>query len=62
MDDRYGAAAVTDGFAWVEVGGDTTAVRAWVGDDLVPIRVVEDRRGPQRFALRTKTRTEIIIS
>ena len=60
LDGRYGAAA-TAGVAWVDVGGDEDAVRDWVGDETVPIRVTAGRRGPQRFALRTRQGTEIII-
>jgi hypothetical protein len=62
MDERYGDAASTDGIVWVEVGGDRDAVRQWVGDDTVPIRVVPGRRGPRRFALRAKSGDEIAIS
>jgi hypothetical protein len=28
-----------DGIAWVEVQGDETAIRAWLGDDDLPVRV-----------------------
>ena len=62
MDERYGEAALTDGIAWVEVGGDRQAMRDWVGDDTVPIRVLPGVRGPRRFALRTKAGDEIAIS
>ena len=61
-DERYGAAACTHGIAWVEVGGDTDAIRSWIDDDAVPVRVVAGRRGPRRFALHTRTGDQIVIS
>jgi hypothetical protein len=36
-------AATPQGIAWVEVAGDSAAVRAWLDDDAIPVRV---RRGP----------------
>jgi hypothetical protein len=61
MDSRYGAAASTKGVVWVEIGGDEEAIRTWIGDDTVPVRVVSGPRGPQRFALRTNSGSEIIL-
>jgi hypothetical protein len=62
MDAKCGAAATTDGVAWVEVGGDTAQIAAWICDDQVPIRVVSGGfRGPRRFALRTAEGAELVI-
>lgn len=62
MDAKCGAAATTDGVAWVEVGGDATQVAEWIGDDQVPIRVVSGGfPGPRRFALRTLEGAELVI-
>lgn len=61
MDQLYGDAATTNGIAWVDVGGDESDVRAWVGDDDVPIRLATGSRGPQRFALRTLDGEHLIV-
>jgi hypothetical protein len=60
LDSRYGDPAKADAIAWVEVGGDGGAIRGWIDDDAVPIRIVEGRRGPRRFALR-RGEDELVI-
>lgn len=41
------------GIAWVEVGGDPTQVRDWVGSDEPQLRLVGDDPGQRQFAVAT---------
>jgi hypothetical protein len=61
QDARYAADASTQGIPWVELGGDEQALRRWVGDDTAPLRFVGGGQGAQRFAVLTKTGTEIVV-
>jgi glyoxalase-like protein len=50
---RAGHGVRADGIAWVEVGGDAERLRAWLGDEELPIRVSGDEPGIHRVALAT---------
>jgi hypothetical protein len=50
---RAGHGVRAEGLAWVEVGGDAERLRAWLGGEDVPIRVVEGRPGVRRVAIAT---------
>jgi hypothetical protein len=41
------------GIAWLEVGGDETRVRQWIGDEYLPLRFAGGEAGPQRLAIAT---------
>lgn len=48
------------GIAWVEVGGDAERLRAWLGDEELPIRVAGDEPGIRRVAIATSD-GEVVI-
>lgn len=50
---RAGHGVRAEGIAWVEVGGDAERLRAWLGDEELPIRVTSDEPGIRRVALAT---------
>jgi glyoxalase-like protein len=50
---RAGHGVRADGIAWVEVGGGAERLRAWLGDEELPIRVSGDEPGIHRVALAT---------
>jgi hypothetical protein len=41
------------GISWVEVGGDPTQVRAWMGSEQPVLRLAGGSPGPRRFAVTT---------
>jgi hypothetical protein len=50
---RAGHGVRANGIAWVEVGGDSERLQAWVGGDELPIRFVEADPGIHRVAIST---------
>jgi Glyoxalase-like domain len=50
---RAGHGVQAEGIAWVEVGGDAERLRAWLGDEELPIRVVGGEPRIRRVALAT---------
>ncbi len=49
------------GIAWAEVGGDEGAIRAWVGDPSVPLRVVDGPPGLAAVGIAAEER-EIVLA
>src|SRR5581483_7168409 len=49
------------GIAWVEQGGDPSAVREWVGPGYEQLRLVGGAPGPHRLAVETRA-GELIIT
>jgi hypothetical protein len=39
------------GIDWVELGGDASRLREWLGDDDLPLRIVDGPPGPHRLAI-----------
>jgi hypothetical protein len=50
---RVGHGVRADGIAWVEVSGDAERLREWLGDEELPILVVDAEPGVHRVALST---------
>ena len=50
---RAGHGVRVEGIAWVEVGGDAERLRAWLGDEELPIRVVAGDPRIRRVAVAT---------
>jgi hypothetical protein len=50
---RAGHGLRPEGLAWVEVAGDADRLRAWVGEEDLPIRVAEGPPGVRRVAIAT---------
>jgi hypothetical protein len=51
-----------DGIAWVEVGGDEDRLRAWLGGEDAPIRVVEGGEpGVRTVAIALRDGSELVI-
>ena len=50
---RAGHGVRADDIAWVEVGGDAARLRAWLGDEELPIRVTPGAPGIRRVAIAT---------
>jgi len=57
---RAGHGVRADGIAWVEVGGDAERLRAWLGDEELPIRVSDGNPGIRRVALATSEGERVI--
>jgi hypothetical protein len=56
QDRRYAEAnhpAAPTGFAWIEVGGDETRMRDWLGNADLPIRFASAAPGPHAVAIAT---------
>lgn len=49
-------AATPGGIRWIEVGGDRGRLDAWLGDDVLPIRWVDEAPGPRTVAIATSER------
>ena len=50
---RAGHGVRAEGVAWVEVAGDAERLRAWLGDEELPIRVIAGEPGITRVAFAT---------
>jgi hypothetical protein len=57
---RAGHGVRPEGIAWVEAGGDAERLRAWLGDEELPIRVVDGKAGISRVAIAT-SEGELVI-
>ena len=52
---------ITEGsIEWVEVGADAELLKAWIGDDVLDIRVSDQGRGLQRVGVRVDGRDAIL--
>ncbi len=54
------AAGVPDHLAWIEVAGDPARLREWLGDESLPVRVVDGMPGVRAVGLARGT-SEIVI-
>lgn len=52
---------ITEGrIEWVEVGADADLLSAWIGDDVLDIRITPDARGLQRVGVRVDGRETVL--
>ena len=58
---RAGHGVRAAGIAWAEVGGDAERLRAWLGDEELPIRVSDGNPGIRRVALATSDGEFVIV-
>jgi catechol 2,3-dioxygenase-like lactoylglutathione lyase family enzyme len=57
---RAGHGIQVEGIAWVEIGGDPERLRAWLGEEELPIRFASDEPGIRRVAVATSD-GEVVI-
>ena len=60
LDRQHADAARTDGFAWVECGGDRERLAKWIGGDEVPVRAVDGEPGPRTVGISLGADTVIV--